>query len=83
MIAVAIFAPWLGTVDPQALSPVKRLRPPQAEYWFGTDMLGRDVYSRVVYGRACRSRRPRGRDLLDACGACDRAGDRLHPLGDA
>jgi len=50
MIAVAIFAPWLGTVDPQALSPVRRLRPPQAEYWFGTDMLGRDVYSRVLYG---------------------------------
>jgi peptide/nickel transport system permease protein len=47
---VAILAPWLGTVDPQALSPVKRLKPPSSEYWFGTDMLGRDVYSRVVFG---------------------------------
>ncbi len=50
MIAMAIFAPYLGTVDPQALSPIRRLRPPSAQYWFGTDMLGRDVYSRVVYG---------------------------------
>jgi peptide/nickel transport system permease protein len=50
MIALALAAPWLGTVDPQAMSPVKRLRDPSVEYWFGTDMLGRDVYSRVVYG---------------------------------
>jgi peptide/nickel transport system permease protein len=50
MIVVALFAPWLGTVDPEAVSPAKRLRPPSSTYWFGTDMLGRDVYSRVVYG---------------------------------
>ena len=50
MIAVAVFAPWLGTIDPQAVAPIKRLKPPSAEFWFGTDMLGRDVYSRVVYG---------------------------------
>src|SRR5947207_4794736 len=50
MIAIAIFAPWLGTIDPQAVAPVRRLKPPSAEFWFGTDMLGRDVYSRVVFG---------------------------------
>src|SRR5688500_975519 len=50
MILVAIFAPWLGTVDPQAVAPVKRLKQPGAEWWFGTDMMGRDVYSRVLYG---------------------------------
>ena len=50
MIAIAIFAPWLGTVDPQAVAPVKRLKPPSSEVWFGTDMMGRDVYSRVLYG---------------------------------
>jgi len=50
MVLMAILAPYLGTVDPQALSPIKRLRFPQEAYWFGTDMLGRDVYSRVIYG---------------------------------
>src|SRR5512136_2354669 len=50
MVLVAIFAGLLGTIDPQALSPIRRLRPPGEEYWFGTDMLGRDVYSRVIYG---------------------------------
>jgi len=50
MVAIAIFAPWLGTVDPTALAPAKRLRAPSGQYWFGTDMLGRDIYSRVMYG---------------------------------
>src|SRR5690606_1846882 len=50
MVLIAIFAPWLGTTDPLALSPIRRLRPPGEQWWFGTDMLGRDVYSRVVYG---------------------------------
>jgi peptide/nickel transport system permease protein len=50
MVLVAVFAAFLGTIDPQALSPIRRLRPVSGEYWFGTDMLGRDVYSRVIYG---------------------------------
>jgi peptide/nickel transport system permease protein len=50
MAFVAIFAPFLGTVDPTALAPVKRMRPPSAEFWFGSDAFGRDIYSRVLYG---------------------------------
>jgi peptide/nickel transport system permease protein len=50
MVLMAIFAPYLGTVDPQALSPIRRLRWPSAQHWFGTDMLGRDLYSRTIYG---------------------------------
>jgi peptide/nickel transport system permease protein len=50
MVFIAIFAPWLGTSDPQALAPARRVRPPSEMFWFGTDMLGRDVYSRVLYG---------------------------------
>ena len=50
LLFIAVFAPWLGTVDPTALAPAKRTRPPSGLYWFGTDMLGRDVYSRVLFG---------------------------------
>jgi peptide/nickel transport system permease protein len=50
MVLIAIFAPFLGTRDPTALAPARRTREPSALYWFGTDMLGRDVYSRVMYG---------------------------------
>jgi peptide/nickel transport system permease protein len=50
MVFIAIFAPYLGTTDPTAISPITRLREPSAEYWFGTDMLGRDLFSRVMYG---------------------------------
>ncbi len=50
LFLMAVFAPWLGTVDPSALSPIHRTRAPSAQFWFGTDLLGRDVYSRVIYG---------------------------------
>jgi len=50
LVLVGIFAPYLGTVDPTALAPAKRTRPPSSDFWFGSDALGRDVYSRVLYG---------------------------------
>lgn len=50
MTMLAIFAPLLGTIDPREIALGKRLRPPSAEFWFGTDALGRDLYSRVLYG---------------------------------
>jgi peptide/nickel transport system permease protein len=50
MLLMAVLAPILGTVDPTALAPARRTREPSAEFWFGSDMLGRDIYSRVLYG---------------------------------
>lgn len=50
MVLIAVLAPLLGTVDPTALAPAQRTREPSALHWFGTDMLGRDVYSRVLFG---------------------------------
>ena len=50
MVFIAVFAPLLFTSDPTALAPARRTRAPSGQYWFGSDMLGRDVYSRVLYG---------------------------------
>jgi peptide/nickel transport system permease protein len=50
LAAAAIVAPLITYADPSAVAPIKRLRPPGGEFWFGTDPLGRDLYSRVVYG---------------------------------
>ncbi|GIK37352.1 MAG: ABC transporter permease [Chloroflexota bacterium] len=48
-VVIAVFAPWLATHDPLEPDPAKRLQPPSAEHWFGTDSFGMDVYSRVLY----------------------------------
>jgi peptide/nickel transport system permease protein len=50
MLLIALLAPWLGTVDPAAMAPAERTLEPSAMFWFGTDLLGRDLYSRVLYG---------------------------------
>ena len=50
LFLLAVFAPYVGTVDPTALAPARRMRPPSVQFWFGSDMLGRDLYSRVIYG---------------------------------
>ncbi len=50
MVFISVFAPWIATHDPTRLDPLNRLKPPGAEHWFGTDHLGRDIFSRTVYG---------------------------------
>jgi peptide/nickel transport system permease protein len=50
LVLVAIFAPWLAPRGFNAQSLSHRLLPPSATNWFGTDELGRDIYSRIVYG---------------------------------
>jgi len=46
----ALLAPWITPYDPMALKILDRLQSPRATHWFGTDELGRDVFSRVVFG---------------------------------
>jgi peptide/nickel transport system permease protein len=46
----AVMAPWLATHSPLDINPLTRMKPPTAEHYFGTDALGRDVYSRTLWG---------------------------------
>jgi peptide/nickel transport system permease protein len=64
VVLIGLLAPWLGTIDPTAINPAARNRVPGMEISmrtdtgervrmiarFGTDSLGRDIYSRVIYG---------------------------------
>lgn len=50
VIIVAIFAPFIATHDVTAQNLSIRFAPPSADHWFGTDALGRDIFSRLVFG---------------------------------
>lgn len=49
-LLIALFAPFLTSYTLDAVDVANRLQPPSATHWFGTDSLGRDVYTRVLYG---------------------------------
>ena len=50
LLLIALCVPLLTDRSPFAQDLSARLRPPNAQYWFGTDELGRDIYTRVLYG---------------------------------
>ena len=47
-VFLAFFGPWIVPFDPLASDTSSALQPPSWKHWFGTDNLGRDVFSRVV-----------------------------------
>ncbi len=50
VIGVAIFAPLIAPHDPTEAVLADAVQAPSAEHWFGTDKMGRDLFSRVIYG---------------------------------
>jgi peptide/nickel transport system permease protein len=50
LLIMALFAPWIAPYKYDETIPGARMKAPGAQFWMGTDNLGRDVYSRVVYG---------------------------------
>jgi peptide/nickel transport system permease protein len=49
-VVFALFAPWIAPQNPSNIDLPSRLQPPSGAHWFGTDELGRDIFSRVIYG---------------------------------
>jgi peptide/nickel transport system permease protein len=49
-LLIALLAPLIAPYSPTAQKVTNRLKPPSAQHWFGTDELGRDVFSRVLHG---------------------------------
>ena len=47
---MAVLAPWIAPYDPLAVDLARKLTPPSAEHWMGTDQTGRDIFSRIVWG---------------------------------
>jgi peptide/nickel transport system permease protein len=50
MVVLALIGPFIAPHDPYGADLYSRFIPPSAEYFFGTDATGRDVFSRVLYG---------------------------------
>ena len=50
MALIALSAPLLTSNDPAYVDSFSRFTEPGSEFWFGTDNLGRDIYSRTIYG---------------------------------
>ena len=44
---IILIGPWLALMDPNYVDLSNRLQSPGIEHWFGTDQLGRDVFSRI------------------------------------
>jgi peptide/nickel transport system permease protein len=50
LLIVSLLAPWISPFDPNAIGLANVLSPPSVYHPFGTDQLGRDVFSRMIYG---------------------------------
>lgn len=72
-IVVSLAAPWILPIDPLYQELAYTLEPPGAQFWFGADELGRDIFARVIYGART--------SLLTAAGAVVIAASIGVPMG--
>jgi peptide/nickel transport system permease protein len=50
LVLAAILAPFVTFYDPNKIDTAKQLAPPSISQWFGTDQVGRDIFSRIIFG---------------------------------
>jgi len=68
-VLCALFGPWLEPMDPYRDDLMNALAPPSAAHWFGTDQIGRDIFSRIIAGaRPILSVAPAATLLATLCG---------------
>ena len=87
LVIVAITAPWIAPHDPAEIDLMNMMKPPSKEHWFGTDELGRDIFSRVLMGAETAVKAslfavlvpPRGSRAQAPCGSCSGTSSRTSP----
>ena len=50
ILLTAVLVPAISSTDPNAMTVSQRLQPPSSQHFFGTDELGRDLFTRIMYG---------------------------------
>ena len=50
IVGASVLAPWLSSIDPNAIDLSATFQSPGPLHWFGTDQMGRDVFTRTLYG---------------------------------
>jgi len=50
ILLLSIFAPLISPYEPTKINIPERFAPPSADHWFGTDEVGRDIFTRILYG---------------------------------
>jgi peptide/nickel transport system permease protein len=50
ILLLSVCAPLISPYDPTKINITERFSPPSAEHWFGTDEVGRDIFTRILYG---------------------------------
>ena len=68
LVLCAVLGPGLVPYDPLASDTARALSPPSAAHWFGTDQLGRDIFSRIVVATRLGSRDRRNGGRTGLCG---------------
>nr|WP_232337055.1 ABC transporter permease subunit [Lysinibacillus timonensis] len=50
IVLLSLFVPFLTPYDPNKVNVIDKFQPPSFEHWFGTDEVGRDIFTRILYG---------------------------------
>lgn len=50
ILLLSLLVPFISSYDPNKINVIERFQPPSLQHWFGTDEVGRDIFTRILYG---------------------------------